>query len=166
VELRAEVQQVLDAGPLAPVRTVYADLEQDPYFLYWQGGRIITTLAMAWPHLTVEQQQAVIEYTRHELEAEERAPWAAKGFIPPDRGARREYHSFHEPRGWDRYWGMWGRWKPSMGSFYGLWLYAHRTRDWETLKSHYAQITLKTAVEHAEKNARGRKRRTNLIWLG
>src|SRR6185295_16998037 len=41
-ELRVEVQKVLEAGPLAPVRTVYADLEQDPYFMYWQGGRIIT----------------------------------------------------------------------------------------------------------------------------
>ena len=141
VELRAEVQQVLDAGPLAPVRTVYADLEQDPYFLYWQGGRIITTLAMAWPHLTAEQQQAVVRYTRRELGAEERAPWATKGFIPPDQGARREYHSFHEARGWDRYWGMWGRWKPTLGSFYGLWLYADRSRDWDTLKEHYAQIT-------------------------
>ena len=141
VELRAEVQQVLDAGPLAPVRAVYADLEQDPYFLYWQGGRIITTLAMAWPHLTAEQQQAVVRYTRRELGAENRAPWAAKGFIPPDQGARREYHSFHEARGWDRYWGMWGRWKPTMGSFYGLWLYADRSRDWDTLQEHYAQIT-------------------------
>src|SRR5947208_8480813 len=50
-ELRVEMQKIFDAGPLAPVRTVYADLEQDPYFMYWQGGRIITTLAMAWPHL-------------------------------------------------------------------------------------------------------------------
>src|SRR5436853_5245940 len=55
-ELRHEVQRILDAGPLAPMRTVYADLEQDPYFMYWQGGRIINTLAMAWPYLSEPQQ--------------------------------------------------------------------------------------------------------------
>src|SRR5205085_11328470 len=85
-ELRAEVQKILDAGPLAPVRTVYADLEQDPYFMYWQGGRIITTLGMAWPHLTSAQQQGVREYVRAELQDEKRAPWSAKGFIPPESG--------------------------------------------------------------------------------
>jgi hypothetical protein len=140
-ELRAEAQKILQAGLLAPVRTVYADLEQDPYFMYWQGGRILTTLAMAWPHLTVAQQDAVKKYVTAELQDERRAPWSPKGFIPPDSGARRELHSFHEPRGWERYWGMWGSKKPTMGSFYGLWLYADRSGDWDTIKTHYPQIT-------------------------
>jgi hypothetical protein len=140
-ELRAEVQQILEAGPLAPLRTVYADLEQDPYFLYWQGGRIVTTLAYAWPHLDAVQQAAVKQYVRAELADERRAPWTPKGFMPPDQGARRERHGFHEPRGWDRYWGMWGAKKPAMGSFYGLWLYADRSGDWDCLKLHYPEIT-------------------------
>lgn len=140
-ELRAEVQKVLAAGPLAPVRTVYADLEQDPYFLYWQGGRIITTLAYAWPHLSPAQQDAVRKYVRAELADDQRAPWTAKGFVPPDNGTRREWHNFHESRGWDRYWAMWGVRKPSMGSFYGLWLYADRSGDWDCLKLHYPKIT-------------------------
>src|SRR5262245_60533373 len=58
-ELRGEVQKILEAGPLAPVRTVYADLVQDEYFLYWQPGRIVTTLARAYPYLTPAQQQVV-----------------------------------------------------------------------------------------------------------
>jgi hypothetical protein len=139
-ELRAEVQKVLDAGPLCPLRTVYADLLQDPYFLYWQPGRIITTLAMAYPHLTPAQQARVQAYVKAELDDAERAPWCGKGFIPPDKGARREIHSFNEPLGWDRYWGMWGRHKPIMGSFYGLWLYGDRSGDWETIRRHYPQI--------------------------
>jgi hypothetical protein len=140
-ELRAEVQKILEADLLAPVRTVYADLEQDPYFMYWQGGRIITTLAMAWPHLSAAQQDAVRKYVRAELQDDQRAPWSPKGFIPPDGGARRELHTFHEPRGWERYWQMWGNKKPTMGSFYGLWLYAERSGDWEMIKAHYPQIT-------------------------
>src|SRR5215468_9493473 len=72
-ELQGELEKILEAGPLAPIRTVYAELEDD-----------------------------------------QRAPWTSKGFIPPDQGSRRELHSFHEPRGWDRYWAMWGCNKPLM----------------------------------------------------
>jgi len=140
-ELRTEVQKILDAGPLSPIRTVYADLEQDPYFLYWQGGRVITTLAAAWPHLTSTQQDAVRKYVRAEVDDERRAPWTPKGFIPPDQGARRELHGFGEPRGWDRYWDMWGSKKPIMGSYYGLWLYAYRSDDWGALQRHSVQLT-------------------------
>jgi hypothetical protein len=139
-ELDREVQKILDAGPLAPMRTVYADLEQDPYFMYWQGGRIINTLAMAWPFLTTLQQKAVQDYVRRELDDDQRSPWTRKGFIPSESGARRELHTFHEARGWDRYWQMWGNKKPTMGAFYGLWLYVDRSGDWETIQQHYSQI--------------------------
>jgi len=139
-ELRMEVQKVLDAGPLAPVRTVYADLEQDPYFMYWQPGRVITTLAAAWPQLGAQQQASVRQYVRAELVDERRAPWNPQGFIPPDKGARRELHAFSEARGWDRYWAMWGSKKPIMGSFYGLWHYAHCSADWEALQPYYPRI--------------------------
>ncbi len=140
-QLRQEIQKVLDAGPLAPIRTVYADLEQDPYFMYWQGGRIIQTLAMAWPHLNESQRTAVKKYVQAELLNANRAPWTPKGYIPPDQGARREYHNYHQARGWDRYWGMWGRHKPIMGSIYGIWLYAHQSKDWDTVKQCYPQLT-------------------------
>jgi hypothetical protein len=139
-ELRGEVQKVLDAGPLAPLRTVYADLVQDEYFLYWQPGRIITTLARSYPYLTPAQQQAVRRYVRSELDDPERAPWASQGHLPAEGGARREIHSFHQSYGWDRYWQMCGRRKPAMGAFYGLWLYADRTGDWDALKRHYSEI--------------------------
>ncbi|HEY2952490.1 MAG TPA: hypothetical protein VGK40_07910 [Verrucomicrobiae bacterium] len=140
-ELRTEVQKILESGPLAPVRTVYADLEQDPYFMYWQGGRVITTLALAWPHLSNAQQEATRTYVRNELDDQGRAPWTAEGCIPPDSGARRELHTFHEARGWDRYWQMWGNKKPTMGGFYGLWLYADRSGDWAAIQAHYSEMT-------------------------
>ncbi|HEV8543234.1 MAG TPA: hypothetical protein VGR78_12635 [Verrucomicrobiae bacterium] len=139
-ELSAEIQRILEAGPLAPIRTVYADLEQDPYFMYWQGGRIITTLAMAWPWVDAAQQSAIRKYVRAELDDETRGPWSPNGFIPSDSGARRELHTFHEARGWDRYWHMWGNKKPVAGSLYGLWLYADRAGDWEPIKAHYSQL--------------------------
>ena len=140
-ELRAEVQKVLDAGPLASLRAVYADIPQDMYFMYWQGGRVITTLAYAYPYLTAEQQAGVKKYVQAELADPERAPWADKGFIPPDKGTPREIHSFaHKGAGWDRYWSMWGVKKTTLGVLYGLWLYGDRTGDWETIKQHYPKI--------------------------
>jgi hypothetical protein len=35
---------------------------------------------------------------------------------------------------------MWGKRKPIMGSFYGLWLYADRSSDWATLQTHYVRL--------------------------
>ena len=139
-ELRIEIQKILDAGPLAPLRTVYADLEQDPYFLYWQPGRIITTLALAYPHCTLDQQSAIQKYVRSELDDPARAPWTPKGFIPPDKDARRELHTFNQPLGWDRYWAMWGHNKPIVSNLYGVWRYAHNTNDWDALQKHYQKI--------------------------
>jgi hypothetical protein len=98
-ELQAETQKVLDAGPLAPFRAVYADTMNDMYFMYWQGGRIVTTLAMAYPYLTRTQQAAVRKYVQAELDSEERAPWCPQGYIAADKGARRELHSFNEGNG-------------------------------------------------------------------
>ena len=54
---------------------------------------VVTTLAMAWSHLTRIQQDAVKSYVRAELQDERRAPWSSKGFIPPEGGARRELHT-------------------------------------------------------------------------
>lgn len=140
-ELRAEVQKVLDAGPLAPLRAVYADIKEDMYYLYWQPGRIVTTLAYAYPYLAPEQQEAVKAYVRAELDDPARAPWAPDGHLPAAGGARREIHSYvHEGNGWDRYWGMWGVKKPITGVIYGLWLYADRTGDWDTIERHYDDL--------------------------
>jgi hypothetical protein len=97
-------------------------------------------LAAAYPHLTREQQQGVVKYVRAELASAARAPWCTKGHLPPDQGARRELHAFNEAWGWERYWGMWGRHRPILGGFYGLWLYADRTGDWDTIKKHYGEI--------------------------
>src|SRR6185295_197081 len=40
----------------------------------------------------------------------------------------------------DRWWGMEGQHRPSLHTFYGLWLYAHRSGDWETIRKHWDAI--------------------------
>src|SRR4029453_9180740 len=59
--LRTEIDKVLAAGPLAPYYFNAGDLHHEGYFLYVASGRIVTTLAWAYPHLTSAQQAQVKE---------------------------------------------------------------------------------------------------------
>ena len=88
--------------------------------MYWQGGRVITTLAMAWPHPKSRRNWTRSNKRARRAQDDRRALWFPKGSHPArERRASCELHTFHEPRGWDRYWAM-GNKKPAMGSFYGL----------------------------------------------
>ena len=138
-DLRAEVNKVLQAGHLAPYYYNSADLHHEGYFLYVAPGRIITTLAWAYPHLSPEQQGKVKQYVAKELAEKKYAPWGGKA-LPAAEGAGRE--GYEKPKGFnfDRWMGMEGQYRPYMHTYYGLWLYGYRTGDWETIKSHWADI--------------------------
>ncbi len=58
--LRAEVDKILAAGHLAPLRMEQGDVKGQGLMLYWEPGRIITTLAMAYPYLTASQQTSQV----------------------------------------------------------------------------------------------------------
>jgi hypothetical protein len=138
-ELREEVQAILDAGHLAPLNCRYGDLMPSPaesHFVYQEPGRIITTLAWAYPHLGAQQQQAVRRYVATELEDRRFAPWGELP-MPRDVGARREWHPM------DRVWGAdvkFGQNRPSVHTLYGLWLYAFKSGDWVLVRSKWPEI--------------------------
>ena len=138
-ELREETQTILDAGHLAPLNCRYGDLMPSPvesHFVYQEPGRIITTLAWAYPHLDAIQQQAVRRYVSAELEDRRFAPWGEYP-LPRDVGARREWHPM------DRVWGAdvkFGVNRPSLHTLYGLWLYAFRSGDWDLIRSKWPEI--------------------------
>ena len=138
-DLRAEVDKILAAGHLAPYYINTGDLAHEGYFLYAEPGRIITTLAWAYPHLTTEQQGKVKQYVAKELAEKKYAPWGGKA-LPAFEGAGRE--GYEKPQGYnfERWWGMEGQNRPYMHTYYGLWLYGYRTGDWETIKSHWSEI--------------------------
>ena len=60
--LRAEVDKILAAGHLAPLRFSGADIVNEGFWLYYEPGRVITTLAYAYPYLTSAQQALVRAY--------------------------------------------------------------------------------------------------------
>jgi len=153
-ELRQEIQAVLDAGHLAPLNCRYADQMPSPvesHFVYQEPGRIITTLAWAYPHLGPEQQAGLRRYVARELADERFAPWG-KHPMPNDLGARRELHPM------ERVWGAevgFGKDRPSLHTLYGLWLYGFRTGDWPLIQSKWSEIRACYTARAAEGNLYG-----------
>jgi len=138
-DLRLEIDKVLAAGHLAPYYFNAADLHHEGYFLYVAPGRIITTLAWAYPHLTPEQQAKTRTYVAAELANPKYAPWAGKA-LPPYEGTGREGFGQSKGFNFDRWWGMEGQNRPYMHTYYGLWLWGHRTGDWPTIQKHWDSI--------------------------
>jgi hypothetical protein len=138
-DLRSEVEKVLVAGHLAPYYFNAGDLHHEGYFLYVAPGRIATTLAWAYPHLTNSQKVRVQEYVATELADPKYAPWSGPK-LPWQEGTGRE--GLGRPKGFnfDRWWGMEGQHRPHLHTFYGLWLYAYRTGDWATIQPYWPQI--------------------------
>src|SRR5689334_17094068 len=120
--VQEEVQKVLDAGRLTPQRAYYGDLGNDEqYWQYIEPGRIVTTLAWAYPYLTTAQQAGVRAYVAAELASGTHAPWASAPLSPTVSGTRRELHPLYRPT----YVGTpFGASHPSIHTIYGLWLYA------------------------------------------
>lgn len=138
-ELREEIQAILDAGHLAPLNCRYGDLMPSPvesHFVYQEPGRILTTLAWAYPYLDAKQQESARHYVAAELQDPRFAPWADHP-MPRDVGARRELHPM------DRVWGAevkFGERRPSLHTLYGLWLYAFKSDDWALVQSKWPEI--------------------------
>ncbi len=145
-ELRDEVQRVLDGGRLAPLYISFADQESVGYTVYQEPGRIVTTLAWAYPHLKEVQQAAVRAYVNAEFNNPTNAPWGVTAYgrggnsnypLPHGSGTHREDH----PR--ERWWyehGDFGTSRPFLHTLYGVWLYGHRTGDWTAASNHWTAI--------------------------
>jgi hypothetical protein len=137
LRLREEVQKVLDAGRLSPMRVYYGDIANvEEYWMYIEPGRIITTLAWAYPYLTATQQTAVRSYVAAELASGTHTPWASSP-LPYNVGNRRELHplerAIYRPYAF-------GTSRPTVHTIYGLWLYAFRTGDWKTVQTYWSSI--------------------------
>jgi len=143
--LREQVGRVLGAGHLGPMRQYFADIDNTAYYLYQEPGRIVTTLAMAYPYLTVEQRDSVRAYVRAELADADYAPWSPNASLPETEGSRREYYTMTQMWGWSHWYGMDGQNRPRLATLYGLWLYAWNSGDtavvrdnWSVIRSYYS----------------------------
>jgi hypothetical protein len=136
-QLQEEVQKILDSGRLSPMRAYYGDIATaEEYWMYMEPGRIITTLAWAYPYLTSVQRASVQSYVAAELSSATHAPWAASP-MSPTVGTRRELHPLnrvtYRPVSF-------GTNRPSVHTIYGLWLYGYRSGDWATIQTRWTTI--------------------------
>jgi len=135
-QLQREVARVLRQPFLAPLRLSYGDVPEDTYWLYYEPGRIITTLSYAYPHVTHQQQEGIRGYVHRMLAHPKHAPYAEEILGPTD-GVSRALHGRLISEG--RYIHQYGR-CPTLHVLYGLWLYGDRTGDWEALKPYWSKI--------------------------
>jgi hypothetical protein len=138
--LAEEVEKILDAGHLAPMRCMYGEIE--PHFMQWQPGEVVYALALAYPYLPEELCERVVDYVRRELA--EYPPWSVR-FLPVNRGTFIEWHArniSNELRlsDWARWWGMYAQRYHNLHALYGLWLYAERAGDWKAVEGNYSKI--------------------------
>jgi hypothetical protein len=152
--LQEEVQKVLDAGRLTPMRAYYGSKPSmgEEYWLYIQPGRIITTLAWAYPYLTTAQQAGVKSYVAAELASATHAPWANSPMPVTAGTTRRELHplsrvTYITP--------AFANTHPSVHTLYGLWLYAYRTGDWALIQSNWSTIQSMYAARSGQGNIYG-----------
>jgi hypothetical protein len=136
--LQQEVDQILAMPALAPLRMNYADMPEDGYWIYRERGRIITTLAVAYPYLTESQQQGVQDYVQATLQSGDEAPWQSPT-KDNGEGAERRLHGYPLTAGRFPHFPDPGP-MPTLHVLYGLWLYGDRSGDWEMLRAYWDDI--------------------------
>jgi|GEM_PF-5825230 len=144
LEIRSRVEEILAAGNhLRPARQYFADITTDGWWIYFEPGRIISTMAAAFPYLTPQQQARVREYVRDEIADTRFAPWSSADVMPVEGAPQRQHYTMSKPWMWERYWGMAGQAQPRplrMAVLYGLWRYACASGDWDIIADNWGAI--------------------------
>jgi hypothetical protein len=135
--LQEEVDKILGSGPLAPIRLAFGDLYWEHYFQYQEPGRILTTLAWAWPYLSADQQSRTLDYVLQELSMPGRAPWSSHYTLPRDQGSRRERYPSTDLYGVDV---NFGDFRPRLHVVYGFWLFCYRSGQHQWMETYYPSI--------------------------
>lgn len=136
-ELLKQIDDVLAAGHLTPWRVNHADEHSDAYFIYLEPGRIVTTLAWAFPNLPRGKQLAARRYVDEQFKSETYAPWNPGRLSADADGTRREFHPIHRIGNWTT---NWQATRPTIQSLYGAWLWAYRAGDFDGVRPYWDKI--------------------------
>ncbi len=138
LKLQQEVQKIIDRGNLLfrPQTCRYHDQYNESYFVYQEPGRILRTLAMAYPYLTTNQQNVIKLMIPGLYSNPFHAPWADSP-LSADEGNPREFYQA------DVIWGLdspFGSYRPSIHGIYNTWLWLYRTGDTSSVQPYYEDI--------------------------
>ncbi len=132
-----QVRQIVTNDALAPLCLAYGDIPGQAIWVYPERGRIITTLAYAYPHLPADLQQQTMAYVHRILEDPLEQPWR-DGLKQHAEGEPRELHQFPYPA--EQRWYPDDDEYPVLHTLYGLWLWGDRTGDWQSIRGDWDQI--------------------------
>jgi hypothetical protein len=137
-QLSSEMQKIIDAGDLlfSPLACRYSDQIFDHYSIYQEPGRLLQTVALAYPYLAESQQNILRGMVGQLLADNTHTPWASSP-LNQNAGRQRELYSF------DEVWGLgssFGQYRPTIQNVYSLWLYIYRTGDTATIQPYYNTI--------------------------
>jgi hypothetical protein len=146
-QLAEQIDDILAAGSLTPWRVNHADELTDAYFVYLEPGRIITTLAWAYPHLSADRQAAVRRYVHTQFESGAFAPWNPGRLEADVPGTRREFHPINRVGNWTT---NWQATRPTIQTLYGAWLWAYRAVDFENVRPYWQKVTACYAAKQSQ----------------
>jgi hypothetical protein len=144
-ELVAEMEKIIVSDDLffRPLPNDYADQPDDSYFLYREPGRILQTIAMAYPYLEPSMQTTLRTMVQQLFANTVHRPWAivpgqpwVHYLLPVDAGKQRK--SFTPANIWGD--PNHGRYRPTIQNVYNVWLYAYRTGDAASVQPYYNAI--------------------------
>lgn len=141
-ELRAKLVQemsaIIDRGTLRfrPLICRYSDQIHDHYSLYQEAGRLLQTVALAYPHLPSTMRDTLRVLVRDLFASPGHAPWDASP-VDPTSGMRRELHTSSDTWGDGSRFGMY---RPSITQVYAAWLYMYRSGDSTTVLREYSRL--------------------------
>ena len=146
-QLIEQVEDVLAAGNLTPWRVNHADELTDAYFVYLEPGRIVATLAWAYPLLPANRQAAVRRYVHAQFESDTFAPWNPGRLQADVPGTRREFHPIQRVGNWTT---NWQATRPTIQTLYGAWLWAYRAVDFESVRPYWQKIRACYAAKQSQ----------------
>lgn len=137
-ELVAEIDRIIQSGDLffRPLPNDFSDQIYDHYFLYLEPGRILHTIAMAYPYLDSSRQATLRSMVGQLLAHPIHQPWAPNP-MPLNEGKPRT--SFTPQRIWGQN-SNFGIYRPSIQNVYSIWLYAYRSGDVQAIQPYYQSI--------------------------
>jgi len=136
--IREEMQKIIDAGSLEfrPVNCRYSDVMSDHYALYDEPGRLLQTVALAYPYMATSQQDSLRAFVSRLFLSNTHRPWAVN-HVAADDGLIREFYQPEET------WGLgsaFGQYRPTIQNVYSIWLYIYRTGDTAAVQPYYNDI--------------------------
>lgn len=142
--LNQEINAIVTKGALAPLVMHYSDQPGEGYAIYHERGRIITTLAMAYPYVSTALQTQIQTYVKSMLAGAE-AFWSST-FKGNSEGVPRRLSGYAESMSDTQLFKN----ISTLYVIYGLWLYGDNTGDWATIQNYWSQI--KTFYQNNKSN--------------